>query len=179
MCSMLISHAARRCYRSQNSKNSGIRAKPFLPTGLSVWFGGETLPTTTTGQQILWHGRMRLQMAAEALKGVRICPLTCINRQRPIAALIPTEQNRRVGLATANLTRRGDHAEIRSDGPGNDDVSLNTADRYRTLERLRDRLAEQLDVVEQPRCLCAGSEAAGGAEGARRHDAVRPGEQGR
>jgi hypothetical protein len=34
-------------------------------------------------------------------------------------------------------------------------VSLNTADRVRTLERLRDRLAEQLDVVESSRDVCA------------------------
>jgi hypothetical protein len=34
-------------------------------------------------------------------------------------------------------------------------VSLNTSDRYRTLERLRDRLAEQLDVTESARDVCA------------------------
>jgi hypothetical protein len=34
-------------------------------------------------------------------------------------------------------------------------VSLNTADRRRTLERLRDRLAEQLDVIESSRDVCA------------------------
>ena len=34
-------------------------------------------------------------------------------------------------------------------------ISLNTADRVRTLERLRDRLAEQLDVVESSRDVCA------------------------
>ena len=32
-------------------------------------------------------------------------------------------------------------------------TSLNTADRVRTLERLRDRLAEQIDVIESSRDL--------------------------
>ena len=32
-------------------------------------------------------------------------------------------------------------------------TSLNTADRVRTLERLRDRLAEQFDVIESSRDL--------------------------
>lgn len=34
-------------------------------------------------------------------------------------------------------------------------VSLATSDRFRTLERLRDRLAEQLDVTESARDVCA------------------------
>ena len=34
-------------------------------------------------------------------------------------------------------------------------VSGNTDDRYLTLQRLRDRLAEQLDVIESSRDVCA------------------------
>jgi transcription antitermination factor NusA-like protein len=34
-------------------------------------------------------------------------------------------------------------------------VSLCLDDRYRTLQRLRDRLAEQIDVIESSRDLCA------------------------
>ena len=34
-------------------------------------------------------------------------------------------------------------------------VSLNTSDSFRTLEALRDRLAEQLDVTESTRDVCA------------------------
>ena len=34
-------------------------------------------------------------------------------------------------------------------------VSLNTSDRYRTLEALRDRIAQQIDVIESSRDVCA------------------------
>ena len=56
-------------------------------------------------------------------------------------------------------------------------VCLATSDRFRTFERLRDRLAEQIDVVESSRDLCSAGAAAGRChEGDRRHAAVDAGE---
>ena len=47
-------------------------------------------------------------------------------------------------------------------------VSLNTSDRVRTLERLRDRIAEQIDVIESSRDVASlARQPAGGAEGDR------------
>jgi hypothetical protein len=40
-------------------------------------------------------------------------------------------------------------------GPGNDDGLVVSGHRYHTLQRLPDRLAEQIDVIESSRDLCA------------------------
>jgi hypothetical protein len=91
---------------------------------------------------------------------VGVCPGQAPFWQRPITAIAIAELSRRGELATANPTLRCHTGRYDSampkKGPFGTEmqlVSLATHDRVRTLERLRDRLAEQIDTIESSRDL--------------------------